>query len=176
MEVIDNFLSKEDFKVLKEIVISNQIPYYYSDHVSSPKEEDDIRFSYFTHTLFNNNRIFSPFFEEFQKRILNYKSLEIVSLLRMKINVYPRTEKRITHPRHQDFTLKGFNKTKNIKFNGFILSFNTCDGATIIYKDGKCHEIPSVENRALFFDSSLFHSSTNCTNARGRFNININYI
>jgi hypothetical protein len=175
MKVIDDFLSKEDFKVLKELVISNRIPYYYSKNVSST-EEDDFKFSYLVHDLYNNNKIISPFFNEFEKIILNYKSLEIVSLLRMKINFYPRTEKRITHPRHQDYTLKGFNETKNIKFNGFILSFNTCDGATIVYKDGKCHEVPSVENRALFFDSSLFHSSTNCTNARGRFNININYI
>ena len=35
--------------------------------------------------------------------------------------------------------------------------------------------IESVENRVLLFDPSLPHSSTTCTNAKARFNININY-
>ena len=51
--------------------------------------------------------------------------------------------------------------------------FNTCDGYTKL-NDGT--KVESVANRALFFDPSIPHQSTNCTNAKARFNININYL
>ena len=55
--------------------------------------------------------------------------------------------------------------------NGGVFSLNTCDGFTVI--DGE--EIPSVANRMLFFDPSIMHHSTNCTNDPCRMNINFNY-
>ena len=85
----------------------------------------------------------------------------------MKVNCYPRTEKRIVHGRHVDF----FNHKGSV--NGLIFSLNTCNGATIL-EDGK--EVKSIANRALFFDSMKPHSSTSCSDKKARFNININYL
>ena len=92
--------------------------------------------------------------------------LNIFSLLRIKINCYPKTEKIIIHGKHKDFS--GFNGS----IKAVLFSLNTCNGSTIL-EDGK--EIKSVANRALFFDCMKPHSSTSCTDKEARFNININY-
>jgi hypothetical protein len=61
---------------------------------------------------------------------------------------------------------------QNFKHKGIILYVNNNDGYTKLIDGTK---IESIENRALFFDSSKKHCSTTCTNAESRINININY-
>ena len=85
-------------------------------------------------------------------------------LIRAKLNCYPRSDQKVIHSKHVDYTYR----TK-----GLIFSLNTCDGATIL-ENGK--EVKSVANRALFFNPSKPHASTNCTDQHARFNINVNYI
>ena len=46
--------------------------------------------------------------------------------------------------------------------------------AEAILEDGT--KVDSVANRLLLFNSSLNHNSSTTTNAKGRYNININYI
>ena len=78
------------------------------------------------------------------------------------MNLYTRTENLIHHSDHRDM---------DISHKGGLFSLNTCDGFTVI--EGK--EIESVANRMIYFDPSVLHHSTNCTNASARMNININY-
>ena len=88
-------------------------------------------------------------------------------LIRAKANCYPRSDRKITHPKHLDY------RDYKSPTKGLILSLNTCNGATIL-ENGK--EVKSVANRALFFNPSKPHASTNCTDQHARFNINVNYI
>ena len=67
------------------------------------------------------------------------------------------------HGQHRDYP---------IPHKGAIIYLNTCDGFTRL-EDGT--KVESVQNRILLFDASTLHNSTNTTNAKGRFNININY-
>jgi hypothetical protein len=83
-------------------------------------------------------------------------------LRRVKVNCYTRSEKIIKHKAHKDY---------EIPHKGAILSLNTCNGGTYIGKKF----IKSVANRILLFDPSVLHSSTNCTDEKARFNININW-
>ena len=108
----------------------------------------------------NNCPSYSTFFDAY--RIILDK-LEVKSLIRMKINLYPSTNIRETHPQHYDYSYK---------HKGCIFSLNTCDGATIL-EDGT--EIKSVANRALLFNPQKLHSSTSTTNVKARLNVNINY-
>ena len=85
------------------------------------------------------------------------------ALNRMKLNLYPRTDKIEVHEPHIDY---------DYDHKGCLFSFNTCDGYTKL-EDGT--KIQSVENRALLFNPSTLHSSTSTTNAKARINININY-
>lgn len=158
-EVIDNFLPQDDFNRLSDLV-HQQVPFYFQKEINT-EHINDTQF-YMTHMLYNieHEPMYSTFFWNY-KIILN--KLNIKSLMRMKINLYPKTEKIETHQPHWDY---------KYEHKGCLFSLNTCDGATIL-EDGT--KIESVANRALLFDPSKLHSSTSCTNDKVRLNININY-
>jgi len=162
-ELIDNFLPKDDFKRLKEL-LPKQVPFYFQEAINGfhSKSEEDKTF-YMTHMLYNwdnNFPVFSNFYNEY-KIILD--RLEVKSLVRMKLNLYPRTDTIETHKSHIDYPYE---------HKGCIFSLNTCNGATIL-EDGT--KIKSVANRALLFDPSRKHSSTSCNDSKARLNVNINY-
>jgi hypothetical protein len=113
----------------------------------------------FQHLVFEHRQL-SPLYEMFEPV---WKAFDIKSLMRIKCNCYPATEKLITHPAHQDYPFE---------HKGAIIYINDNDGYTIL-NDGT--KVESKANRVLFFDASKMHSSTNCTNAKARFNINVNY-
>lgn len=157
MQIKDSLLLKTDFKNIQETVMSNDFPFYFQNKVAF---EGDKNF-YFTHELFHENGTKSKFFNLIIP-LLN--QLNISTLLRVKINCFPSTEKIIKYKEHTDFPFK---------HNGAIFYINTNNGHTIL-EDGT--KIESVENRMLFFDPSKKHKSTNCTDAQYRMNINFNYM
>jgi hypothetical protein len=159
IQTVDNFLEKSNFDFLFDLISSCSFPYFLQKKLNI-NQEDDINDCYFTHTLFFTNTVNSEYYKFF---IPLFEKIKIKSLIRAKINFYPKGEKLIIHTPHTDY---------DFEHKGFILSFNTCDGFTILNDNTK---IESISNRALFFDPSKSHSSTNCTNSIGRFNININY-
>ena len=158
-EVIDNFLPQEDFNRLADI-LHQQMPFYYQKEINT--EHKDSNDFYMTHMLFNieYDPCHSTFYKDY-KIILD--KLKIKSLMRMKINLYPRTENIEVHDQHYDY---------DYEHKGCLFSFNTCNGGTIL-EDGT--KIDSVANRALLFDPSKLHSSTSCTDDKVRLNMNINY-
>ena len=163
-EVIDNFLPKEYFDELKKIVMSAGVPWYWTKKINKfHKEGEGDLSSYFTHALFNIrlDYIFSTYYHHFNQF---YNYLNMKALIRMKLNLYPRTGTIEVHAPHIDY---------DYDHKGCIFSFNTCDGYTKL-EDGT--KIQSVENRALLFNPGIEHSSTSTTNAKGRVNININYL
>lgn len=158
MEVIKDFLEEETFKVLqKEITDFNKIPFYFRPYVASEEEVD--KHFYFTHTIYEDHRPNSDLFTILTPLL---KKLEVKSLVRIKLNLYLRTEKLIYHNSHKDY---------DFKHKGCLYSLNSCDGFTVI-GDNK---IPSIQNQALIFDPSMTHNSTTCTNEKFRMNINFNY-
>ena len=118
--------------------------------------------SYFVHNLFNTHLdyVYSYYYKNFT---VFWKKLGIKSLMRAKINLYVKTHKIEEHYPHVDFPFE---------HKGCLFSFNTCDGY-IKLEDGT--KIESVANRALLFEPNKPHSSTSTTNAKGRFNLNLNY-
>jgi hypothetical protein len=159
MKVIDNFLPEEDFKILQKIVMGKTIPWYFAKETNfGAKQLSDF---YFCHTLYNCNPV-SDYYEVFVNKLIS--KLDLFALRRVKLNCYPWSEKLIEHKLHIDYPEK---------HKALILYFNTCNGFTMFENNTK---IESVENRGLLFDGSKKHRSTNCTNDKARFNININYI
>ena len=165
MKVIDNFLPTDEFKRLQKVVIE-EIPYYFKSKINDGHSKED-NTCYLIHNLYNYQYFpalaseWLPHFKSISDR------LEIISLMRMKINLYPRTDKFEMHVPHTDYRMP---------HKGCVLSFNTCNGGTVLLDDkGKEVMINSVENRAVLFDPSELHSSTSCTDAKARFNVNVNY-
>jgi len=159
----DNFLPIETFKQLKDMITGTHFPWYYNKSINSEytDKQSSLNTCYFTHILFFKDKIRSDYYKLFLPIFdrLNYKKM-----IRVKLNCYPRLQNLEIHKPHQDF---------DFEHKGCIVYFNTNNGYTILEDETR---IESIENRALFFDSSKPHSSTNCTDMNARFNININYI
>jgi len=165
IEVIDNFLSDFDFRLIKNQFLDNpRILWQFNPirdgeyNKSSHKEEQPFQF---VHGLYRN---FSPESEYFQHIKPFVKKLEIRALLRVKVNLTTRSESIIEGGFHVD------NKN-NHKVAIFYL--NTCDGYTL-FENGE--KVNSVANRMVLFDGSLRHTGTNCTDKQRRVVINFNYL
>ena len=154
MKVIDNFLPKNNFLEIKNNLESNNFPWFFQNTVSG-KDND----YYFIHHLYNHDTISSNFFD-MVKPIL--KKINIKSLIRIKCNMYPSTERSQKHSKHKDYPFEHL---------GAIYYVNSNNGYTSIGNK----KIESIENRILLFDPSVEHNSVTCTNKKVRLNINFNY-
>ena len=155
-EVIDNFLDKEYFKELKKIVMDVDMPWFRSlTALPAPAQ------CYFQHTLFYQTHVNSQYYDKFGD--VFWSKLKMKALVRMKLNLYLKTNTIEVHNRHRDYAYD---------HKGCLFSFNTCDGFTTL-EDGT--KIESVENRALLFNPRTYHSSSSTTNDDTRLNLNINY-
>jgi len=169
-QVIDNFLEKEQFQVIRDqIVFNDKFPFYLSEYVTYKEEMKNVSHTapwYATHMVYNENSPQSSLYDPFSQIFLpRFKELNIFkSLLRIKVNFYPPTNKLREHSPHSDYQFKCY---------GAVFSLNTCNGFTRINENVT---IPSVENRIVFFDASQLHNSTSTSDSKGRFNINFNFL
>jgi len=162
-EVIDNYLNFAEFEIMKNAIDNDDqnFPWFYNRFVDDNKKPSMTDHFYFAHLLLSNNVINSEFYNSVLPLI---DKIAPKALIRVKANAYPKNgNKIIKHRPHTDHPFE---------HKGAIFYLNTNNGKTIL-EDGT--EIDSVENRILFFDPSKPHSSTSCTDAKMRFNININY-
>ena len=182
IKVIDNFLDEYTFNEMKEMILGRTFPWYHFDQPvdnysqwdwdKTPQEikkevkRVDGQF-FMVHSLFDNQKM-EPYNTKDVFNIIKpiTSKLKMKELIRVKINSYPNQGKLVEHTWHidTDYTHKGC-----------LLAFNTCNGYTK-FKDGdKIDKVESVANRAILFDPSKLHTSSNTTNAPRRVNININY-
>lgn len=161
MKIVDNYLPQKVFDEIQSQLVNNNFPWFYSENVASKNKTESNKDHWFLHhTFYVNNIPNSTFFPLIVPVI---ESLEAKSLMRVKANMYPQTDKIIVHDKHRD----------NIfKHKGALLYINTNNGYTIVENK----KVESIANRMLFFDSSKLHQSTTCTDAKVRLNINFNYL
>lgn len=159
-KVVDNFLPKENFIKIKELLLGSNFPWFYFPNISDAEKVSKGNLFYMSH-LFYNYEPYSSFYNIIKDNLLSF--IDIKSIIRVKANLYPNQSIKKLNEMHIDY---------NFKHNGAIFSINTNNGGTIL-KDGI--KIDSIENRILFFDPSLEHDSENCTDQKTRINININY-
>ena len=174
VSIEDNFVSKDEFKKLQEQYLGNSLtPWYWSDHKIKGSHNDESSEFYslndyqLVHSLFNaqTNRsglpeIHSP---EIEHMSCILKRLPMYALLRLKLNLNPRTD---TH------WISGFHTDSRLDNLTSIFYFNTCNGSTVFEKGG---EVDSVENRLITFPANLRHASKTTTNVKARYVLNINY-
>tara|TARA_R100000353_G_C6495004_1_gene192681 strand:+ start:772 stop:1329 length:558 start_codon:yes stop_codon:yes gene_type:complete len=172
--IVDNWLELEDFIKLTALFKDPDCPWYRSEGISDLEGTMDLinpLDNYmFAHMVYNMHQPQSSYWTETFKILHKAmkKSLghDYRCIQRVKVNLYPRTAQVQTHPFHTDTTeVQGQ--------RGLLLCFNTCDGYTG-FADGT--EVDSIENRAIFFDSTERHHSTSCSNASYRMNMNVNYV
>lgn len=159
-KIIDNFLDKENFNNIKNLLMGFDFPWYYQPDITNKGKKSLNNSFYFFHLFYQDLTIGSNLYHQM---IPLLKNLKVKSLIRLKANFYPNQNKFIEHEFHKDY---------DYTHKGCLFYINSNNGFTIL-KDGT--KIESVENRALIFDPSMIHKSTNCTDERSRINININY-
>lgn len=161
-EIIDNFLDKEKFNDLKSKTIdSESFPLYYKQYVSREENKDG---SYFTHCFLDNGNVNSSMFDYIF--YLMSEKIHFEKIYRVQLNLYPKTFLKKKHAFHVDF---------EFPHKACLLYLNTNNGKTILKNFPFDISVSSISNRALFFDSSLQHRSTTCTDKEFRSNIIFNY-
>ena len=160
-KIIDNFLPKENFNKIKEVILGSDFNWFYSPDINYPNEAPDNLF-YFTHLFYGKDVPNSPFFNLIVENLISYMD-DVHSLIRVKANLYPNQGIKKENGKHVDDVFP---------HKGAIFYINTNNGRTILNNKIK---IDSVENRILYFDPQIPHDSENCTDEKTRVNININY-
>lgn len=159
-KVIDNFLPKENFIILKSLLLGKDFSWFYFPDISFKDVKSKSSLFYMQHLLYKHE-VNSSFYNIVKNNLINF--MNVKSLIRVKANLYPNQNIKKINEMHKDY---------DFKHKGAIFSINTNNGGTIL-KDGT--KIDSIENRILFFDPSIEHDSENCTDNKIRVNININY-
>ena len=85
-EVIDNFLPKENFLIIKDTLLSNIFPWYYYPNISKEDTVSKGASFYMMHLLYSNEQS-SNFFHIIKNNLLKF--MDIKALIRVKANFYP---------------------------------------------------------------------------------------
>jgi hypothetical protein len=157
IKLIDNFLEKNVFNNIKEILTNDKFCWYYQSTVGNKNDYTDF---FFCHFLFENDQQVSPSFSNILMPILG--KLNFNYLIRAKINLYTKKDKIIKTAFHKDF---------NEKHTVALYSVNTNNGYTLFKNNQKIY---SKENQLIIFNGSLEHCSVAQTDEKIRINININ--
>lgn len=171
MEIVDNFLPQDEFETIEKVVMDYNFPWCYQDEIAYGGENKDNKTFYNTHLIYRDDKPLYPTSLELIYPILRKlgnwnKNYLLRTLVRVKINSYPNQNKFIEHSMHQDFP------PSKLPYKTCLFCLNTCDGYTKL-EDGT--KIDSIANRAIFFDPTFEHCSTNTTDQPRRVNINFNY-
>jgi len=159
-EIKDNFLPQENLNILKKEIFSSYFPWYFQEKINIHHKNNQKDLSYYmTHNVFLDNTP-SGYWNLFTKNLLFF--IPHNEVIRVVVNLYPRSEKININELHVDYPYE---------HKSALFSLNTCDGFTSFENK----KIDSRENRILFFEGNKKHASSTCTNAKARFNININY-
>lgn len=153
---IKNFLPKEQFKSLQDLMFSNTFPWFFQPH----QTENDGYFM--SHNFFYNNKPNSIFYEDYIMPILNKIKINMVSEVRA--NLLFKTKKHIQSDFHVD---------KPFYCNTALLYMNTNNGYTILKNKIK---IKTEENKLLIIDTKTSHAAVSQTDTDRRIVINFNYL
>ena len=138
MEVIDNFLPEEQFKMLRNILVSSYFPWYYIDRQSYTSTENSFQFF---HNFYREGDSPSEYYSIIQPCLEKLKG----KLSRAKAVLTPKSESSRCSGYHIDY--------KDMKTSTYYI--NTNNGWTEFEEGGK---VESVANRMLIFDSNLLRT------------------
>ena len=172
IEVIDNFLDEKYFKELQELIFGRNFAW-----ARVYTEKDGNQFVHPIFLLLPFGTVMDDFRSPcFHKFLLCLQKLKASALLRIKVNLLTRTEKRILNAYHGDMAHLE-DSYPNLKNNGktSILYMNTNNGVTKFEESGK--EVESVANRMVIFPMRLKHAGSTNTDSDvpDRCVINFNY-
>ena len=167
IEIVDNFLS--DYYADSYVKIFNGIrggatsfPWFFNNDLNGVERMGNY---YFNYQVILNYKVQSDQWLPIFEPLISTIGISFDNVWRLKVNLYPRTQRRVHHSSHMDYR-------PNSGLRTCLYYVNTNNGFTIF--DGK-RKIGSKKNRAILFDGSNKHHSTTPTDCNYRCSINIDY-
>jgi hypothetical protein len=157
----DNYLNEADYKNIKNVMLGGNFPWNFHDTIVTLNDKNNPNYFCWSHVFFMPDRGITSSYYNILMPIL--KKLEFKSLIRIKANLYSNQGKIVEHEKHTDYPYE---------HKGALFFLNKCNGFTTLEDNTK---IMSVANRIVFFDPSIPHHSSTCTDEKVRININFNY-
>ena len=162
MKVIKNFLPKETYQNIKQVIFSENFPWFFHEEILSPKDSIGQKSCFqFVHNFYANKE---PFSQYYKLLVPILDIIKPISLLRIKANLNTQTEKIIETGLHKD--------TEDARLQSGVFFLNDCDGYCRI-NDKK---IFSEDNKMVFFNSNTNHTGSTTTNKKRRVLINFIYL
>ena len=178
--IIDNFLDKQSFHNLQNIILGDDFNWFYNVGIDYPEKKND-KFQ-FTHIFYKTNvGVNSDQYEILNPILTKFKPKEI---FRIKSNLLTRTPNIVENEFHVDADkhsfwtsqeshyLKLVSEEKLNQLSTSIFYVNTNNGYTK-FEDGT--KVESVANRIVTFPANMKHTGTSCTDEKTRVVINFNY-
>jgi len=159
IQVEDNYLDKDSFKIINETMSSDIFPWFYNEEKVYDTGKDNLFNYQFTHLFYKDFKINSQHFEILNPLLFQ---MNVKALVRVKANLNPISDKLIEYDKHED---------QEFKCKGAIYYINSNNGYTMFDNE----KVESKENRIVFFDTDIKHFGTNSTNCKNRMVINFNY-
>ena len=163
IKIVDDFLPKENFKLLQDSMLGTTFPWYYNPTVDSLDDKGKFQF---THIFYKDNKILSNIYNTWYEVIFGPVIGHGV-LDRIKANLLTKTPEIVENAFHTDIA----SETKLLTTSIFYV--NTNNGYTK-FEDGTIVE--SVENRLVSFPVNIKHTGTTCTDEKIRVVINLVYM
>ena len=168
IDIIDNFIASYHVNTLVRTFNGKQegkhlFPFLFLNDLNG---DEYLGNYYFSKTIINDFEILDPYWMPIFNPLLARLSCQPSAVLRLKVNLYPRTQRRVHHSPHMDYQ-------PDLGFRTCLYYVNTNNGFTKF--DGTFKSVKSKKNRAIFFDGSNKHHSTTPTDCNYRCSINIDY-
>ena len=163
--VIDNFLDKQSFQNLQNVMFGENFCWNYNEHIDYIDEQEKFRFQ-FTHTFYRQN--IGPSSQQYGKLSHILNKIIPKEIYRIKANLLSRTSEIVENSFHNDIDDLGI-----LPWTTSIFYMNTNNGYTE-FQNGAIVE--SIENRMVVFPAEMKHRGTSCTDKKVRVVINFNYL
>lgn len=160
-EVFENFLPQAHFDDIKRLLMTNMIPWFYTDRVVSTQKH-----FMFGHTFMENGQVVNQrLFEPVRGMLLPLQDkVKFIGVSRIRAVLYTNQGKEIKHPTHVDIPL---DSGVSDKFRIAVFHVNNCNGKTVIGDQ----EIQSKKNQLILF-KNVPHYGTVQTDTETRVVIN----
>jgi len=158
MNVIKNFLPKDQFKQIKDIILNDDFPWRIRNSMT-----DTDKNIYFTYGFFNNYKINSELYIP-----------HIIPILE-KLNVIAPIQVRANLILNKIFNKSGWHIDYKYDSTTAILYLTTCNGGTEFKINNEIKFIQAEENKIVIFPAKTQHRGCTSTDAERRYIINFNY-
>ena len=153
-KIIDNFLTKEQNKLIEKTLSANTFPWYYVDGII---ENDD--HYHLNHSFMLAGKVNSDYFSIIEPLL---KKIKYKNILRIRSNLTLKHVKKITYSKHRD---------DHVPHKVLLYYVNTTNAGTFLENK----KIQCKKNRAVIFNGNIWHSPIAQTDTKTRIVINVTY-